>query len=189
MFEHHRIWIRYTHLIPFSGILFLLQIQIHIRETFLGWRIRIQYEYRNIKTFGENSTCIYSRAHGTQRKEGIKILRKKNERKGTENRQKEREKRLWRTRKIQRPTDRPKHRGRKVEKADGPQQKGTQMHARTHACGHTGMRARARVRARWWRYKHPKDPSVLKRVRPSNPYCFAIAVVFQDPYRFPASFS
>ena len=30
----------------------------------------------------------------------------------------------------------------------------------------------------------PKDPSVLKIVRRSNPYYFATAVVFQYPYRF-----
>ena len=36
---------------------------------------------------------------------------------------------------------------------------------------------------------HPKDPSVLKIVRHANPYYFATAVVFQYPYRFPASFS
>ena len=35
----------------------------------------------------------------------------------------------------------------------------------------------------------PKDPSVLKIVRRSNPYYFATAVVFQYPYRFPVSFS
>ena len=37
--------------------------------------------------------------------------------------------------------------------------------------------------------KNPKDPSVLKLVRRPNPYCFATAVAFQYPYRFPASFS
>ena len=36
---------------------------------------------------------------------------------------------------------------------------------------------------------YPKDPSVLKIVRHSNPYYFATTVVFQYPYRFPASFS
>ena len=36
---------------------------------------------------------------------------------------------------------------------------------------------------------HPKDPSVLKVVRQTNPLYFATAVVFQYPYRFPASVS
>ena len=35
----------------------------------------------------------------------------------------------------------------------------------------------------------PKDPSVLKIVRRSNPYHFATAVVFQYPHRFDGSFS
>ena len=32
------------------------------------------------------------------------------------------------------------------------------------------------------RHPHPKDPSVLKIIRRSNPYYFATAIVFQYPY-------